>query len=173
MEHLGLSPQQLLNRPRPLAFIDLVYNGDTFGNLLALLRDEAGPELWPGLRERLRWVCILEHDNPTSPTWAPAESAWTTQVPGDAVRCVPISWELWRYLADDQPKTTVSHVARRWGSPAAALPPRWENRLSAAGLARSLFRLGERWRPQLAAELGQPPAPEPWLHALIGELRAS
>jgi hypothetical protein len=169
---LGLTPVEILQRRRPVAFVDLVHNGETFGNLVDVLRRWAGPAQWPGLTGRLRWVCLREHGHPTSRPWTPRESPWTILFSGGAVSCVEVESWFWRFLADRQPKTTDSHTPGRWGSPRSGRPSRHEERLQAARLARSVFRLGERWRARLAVELGRPPAPEPWLQGLLNELRS-
>src|SRR5436305_2233211 len=75
---LGLTPSGILRRRRPVAFVDLIYNGHTFGNLVEVLREWTSPTQWGRLAGRLRWACLLEHGNPTSRPWSPGESPWTT-----------------------------------------------------------------------------------------------
>jgi hypothetical protein len=168
---LGLLPSGILERRRPVAFVDLVYNGQTFGNLVEVLRGWASPALWAEVKGRLRWVCLLEQHNPTSRPWTPGESDWTALFPNESVSCVAVDSWFWRFLADRQPKTTDPYTPERWGNHRFARPSQRKERLQAARLARSIFRLGERRRALLASELGRPPVPEPWLQALIRELR--
>jgi hypothetical protein len=167
---LGLTPAAILER-RPVAFVDLVCTGETFGNLAEVLRGWASPAQWAEVRGRLRWACLLEGRDATSLPRAPGEPSWADQFPAEAVSCVAVDGWFWRFLADRQPKTTDSHTPGRWGDHRSARPPTGPERREAARSARSVFRLGERWRARLAAELGRPPAPGPWLQALIRELR--
>ncbi len=173
---LGLTPERLLVRPRPVALVDLVFNGWTFGNLLKLLRcwTETGGARgrWREVHGRLRFVCLVERGHRRYDPWARDESPWALDLPEESVRRVPIDTRLWRYLAEDQHKTTASYRPARWGAPEAHRPPDDPDRLAAARLARALYRYG-RWRRRaLAAELERPPRPERWTEALVRELRA-
>jgi hypothetical protein len=174
-ESLGLTPPQVVRRARPVAFVDLVFAGRTFGNLLKLLRHWSGGHLpyWRPVRERLRFLCIVERGHVAFDPWAPRDSAWTAQVSHDAVRTVSIDTKLWRYLADEQPKTTESFGVWAWTRRRAYRPPRAELRLRAARTAGQLRRWGGWRRRELAEALQRPPRPEPWRQRLIDELWAS
>jgi len=172
-DELGLTPEGLVARPRPVAFVDTVFRGRTFGNLLKLLRHWVGgrPALWPAVRERLRWVAIVERGHPRYAPWDPGGCRWTRPFAPERLQRVFVDWRTWRYLAEDQPKTTPSHPPAAWGSARARRPPTEPERLQAARLARALFRHGRWQRRHFAAELERGPAPEPWLTDLIGQLR--
>lgn len=173
LEHLRLAPPQILARERPIAFVDLVFHGETFRNLLDLVRTEGTAEQWAAIRERIRWVCLVARDWTGKGPWAPNEAAWTSEVPATSIRCIPLPDDLWYYLANEQPKTTDSHEFPSWGAPESGRPPVFRVRAAAARTAHSLFRLGETSRARLAVELGRPPAPAPWIATLIRELRST
>lgn len=171
---LGLTPPQLLERPRPVAVVDMVHSGRTFGNLLKVLRRWCEqPGAWPDVLDRLRWVCIVERGHPDWEPWEPSHSPWTRAFRADRVRRVFIDWRSWRYFAEDQPKSTAAHTPERWGSAEARQPSQDEDRIRAARLARSLFYLGRCSRRRIADALERPPAPERWLEGVIREIRVS
>jgi hypothetical protein len=169
-ERLRLTPGCILQRERPVAFVDLVYEGKTFGNLLGLLHTWTGPERWPEVLERLRWVCLVADDSKV-PAWKPESSPWTGQLAPDSIRRVQLDLGLWAYLANEQPKTTDRYPANRWGSASSRRPSEDPDRVRAARLARTLFRLGERRRPRLAVALCRSAERPAWLGQLIRELR--
>jgi hypothetical protein len=172
-DRLGLTPEQILNRNRPVAFVDLVFSGATFGALVKVLRHWTGgePGRWAAVRERLRWVALVERDHYRWDPWTADDSPWTCQFPAHRVHTVSLASGIWRYLADDQPKTTASHTERCWGVPATGEPPSCETRLAAARLGRSLYRFGHWSRRSLAEHLGRPPSrPASWRKGLIDEL---
>jgi len=154
-ESLGLTPPQLLERPRPVAFVDLVFAGRTFGNLLRLLRFWSGGDLrrWGPVRDRLILVCIVERGHSRFEPWEPGHSPWTGEVAEGALRRVPLDTKTWRYWADRQPKTTDSFPPDRWDDPEQGEPPTERERLQAARFARSLYRLGGWSRRRLATSL--------------------
>lgn len=172
---LRLTPPQLLLRTRPVAFVDLVFGGRTFGNLQKVLRHWSGgePWRWEPVRERLRWVCLVEHGSTRYAPWGPRCSRWARDVPPDHLRRVRVDWRVWRHLADEQPKTTPPHDADAWGEPHATRPPEDEVRLRAARLGWALHQQGRAWRPRVASELEEVRDPQPWLTGLIRELRAT
>ncbi len=171
-ESLELTPSQILARSRPVAFADLVYSGHTFRILSALLRfwldDEAR---WPRLRERLRWVCVVAHDEPNRERWRPENHAWTAPLRQFQFRSLRIPWKLWRYLGEEQLKTTESYGPIDWGYEGARWAPMDAEHLEAARMARSFYRLGQRWRRRLAGELEKPVMPSLALDVLVRELR--
>jgi len=174
-ESMRLTPPQLLRRTRPVAFVDLVFAGRTYGNLLKLLRYWSGGHLpgWRPVREQHRFVCLVERGHHAYAPWGPRHSAWARSLLPGQVRTVSIDTKFWRYLADDQPKTTPSFHSGAWAEPSSYRPPTEPLRLSAARLAGLLRRLGGWRRRELAQALQRPPRPEPWRAELIRELWAS
>jgi hypothetical protein len=167
---VNLAPRQILDRPRPVAFTDLVCSGETFRNLVDALRLFSGaPRVWSAVRERLRWVCLVSTE-PGYSGWEPDDSRWTQEFPASSVRRVRLDRDFWHYLGDTQTKTTDRWSEERWATPGA--PPDLEGfRFEAIRLARAIYRLGECWREPLAARLDE--HVDEWLGPLVRELRTS
>jgi len=172
LEALALSPARILDRPRPVAFVDLVWSGTTFGNLTKVLRFDMGrePRRWHEVRERLRWICLVPLESDFTP-WRPEDSRWTREFASEHVRRLLVDARFWHYLGDEQEKTTASYTAAAWGSERRESSLE-EERFSAVRMARAVFRLGECWRLRLAAELERAGPPEPWLLELARALRS-
>jgi hypothetical protein len=173
----GLAPEQLLQRPQPVTFVDLVATGETFGHLATLLLDWAQEsQLDPAaIRRKLRFVGIT-HRSETSPkTWRwQQHAAWTTQFSARQIKNVSIPPELWDYLGNEQPKVTPSNPPWRWGTAALTSPVRDPAHLAALNLAVFLYDRGNASseRRTFADCLAQTPAMrERWFRALITDLR--
>jgi hypothetical protein len=168
-----LTPQQVLERPRPVVFADVVDRGSTFDGLSRLLRLWSGsPAVWQGVRKRLAWVAVLSETPPDHDThWNLSRSQWTAEFDPAQVRRVFVNTRLWRYLADRQLKTTESYTPQRWGEPSVGRAPDGSWFLEAARAARELYRQGEKSRHRIAALLDEPPQPIPPIASLARELR--
>jgi hypothetical protein len=168
-----LTPRHILERPRPVAFVDVVDGGATFATLSRLLRFwSGGPAAWQEVRERLTWVAVLSENPPDGGAhWHPSRSRGAEELDPAHVRRVFLNTQLWCYLADHQPKTTASYTPERWGDPSAGRAPDRPGFLSAARGARALYRQGEQSRLRIAALLDEPPRPVPSIASLARELR--
>jgi hypothetical protein len=168
-----LTPRQIVERPRPIAFVDVVDQGRTFESLSRQLRfwsHESG--VWQEVRERLAWVAVLSRQPPDHGShWHPSRSQWTGELKPAQVQRVFLSTGLWCYLADRQEKTTESYTPERWGGPLAGRAPEGSWLLDAARGARELYRQGEKSRRQIAALLDEAPQPPPPIANLARELR--
>lgn len=167
-----LTPPQILERERPVVFVDLVFHGSTFDNLSRLLQFWSGaPAVWRQLRRHLRWVAIVGENPPDDTAWQSSDSRWTNDFDRAQVQTVLLDFELWCYLANEQFKTTSPHTAQRWRNPASGRPPKDSWFLYAARGARELYRCGERSRNRLAALLDEAPRPDESIATLARELR--
>jgi hypothetical protein len=68
---LGLTPDQLPQRTRPVVFIDLVAQGQTLGNLIGLLHQwcREANVAWDPAMKRIRIVGITEQAKTSPKTW--------------------------------------------------------------------------------------------------------
>ena len=175
VESLRLTPPQILARDRPVAFVDLVFGGRTFGNVLKLLRFWSRGQLssWRPVRDRLRFVCLVERGHRAYEPWSPRMSAWTTTLRPEQLRLLSLDTRLWRYLADHQPKTTPSFDSDAWVEGSAYRPPTEPERRRAARTAVQLRRWGGWRRRALAEALERSPGAERWRSRLVAELRES
>ena len=151
---VGLDPDSLARRRRPVAFADLVCNGETFANLIRLLHrwsTERNAD-WPAVRRKLRFVAIVETPSDRGRPWQKRQHEAIALLDRGAVRTIAVPRRLWRYLGDDQPKVAASYAPHRWGDPDAARPPRAERHYHALRLALQLFHTGES-RPERLAFL--------------------
>src|SRR5581483_2782972 len=100
-----------------VAFVDLVCEGRTFGNIAKLLRlwTEQERLSWNAVRARVAWVCVVQKGAPDEAMWEPRTSRWTREVPRERIRCLSLDWKLWRYFGEEQPKRSDSLRPGDWG----------------------------------------------------------
>jgi len=177
MAALGLTPAQLAHRQRPLALVDLVAGGHTFGNITHMLlqwaREVGADERL--VRRNLRFVGITSRKKTDPDTWRWQQHvSWAREFRTRAIKNVSIPFDLWAYLIDDQPKVAKSNPPWRWDSEDALQPPREPEHLEALRMALQLYELGATagLRRHFAALLsGEPGMRERWFRALVLELR--
>ena len=174
---LGLSPGEIAASERPVAFIDLVLEGLTFGNLVGLLDHwtrREGVDL-AAVRRRMRVIGITPRRKNSPNTWR-----WYQQVPWvqgfarSTLRSVSVSGELWTYLGDYQDKVARWNPPAQWGSELALTPPREKERIEALRLALAIHERGRERdeRERFAAALAAcPEMRNAWLRRLVLELR--
>lgn len=178
LRHLGLHPEGIATAGHPVAFIDLVFSGSTFGSLTSFLYTwsrEIGFD-WRAVRRRIRLIGITERTKTSPKTWRwQQHAAWLDLLDHGAVKNVSIPYRLWNYLGNTQQKVTLSYTPGRWGDPAASRPSYSEDQLRALRLAYTLFELGrlKAWRKRFAARLAREKAmEEAWCRAMVRELRS-
>lgn len=173
----GLHPAAIASAPRPIAFVDLVWKGRTFGHLSAFLsrwaRDE-GVDVNAVCR-RLRWVGIAVRGKNSPNAWRWFQQlAWAAEYSRSALRGVSVSYGLWTYLGDDQVKTMPSNTVARWGTADLAHPIHDTERLQALQEAFRIHHAARQpdERERFAAELiARPEMREAWLRSLVVALR--
>jgi hypothetical protein len=174
---LGLHPAAIAAAPRPIAFVDLVSSGGTFGKLSAFLlswaRDE-GVDV-NAVRRRLRWIGITIREKNSPNTWRWFQRVdWAKDYPRGALRGVSVDWWFWSWLGNHQSKTMRSNGYEHWGTENLAGPEHAPERLEALRVAYKIHEKartrGERER--FVAELVQrQEMREPWLRSLVVALR--
>jgi hypothetical protein len=176
-EHLELSPKLLVARPRPVALVDFVAKGRTFGILLDLLhrfslRD--GVE-WRAVARQVRLIGLTERTKTSPNTWRWQQHAeWVGTLRPRSIKNVAVDERLWTYLAEEQPKITHGYPAPWWGEPSYNEPPRHDDARTALAFAVHLFDLGRERNTRLdfARELArQPQMTESWLRSLVLEIK--
>jgi hypothetical protein len=173
----GLAPRALARRPRPVAFVDLVYVGRTYENLFRQLRDwvSSEPASWDAVRARLRFIGITEREKTSPHTWRWQQHAdWTAELPRHSVTSVSIRPAVWRLLGNRQEKIEPSFHHGRWDDPAVTVPRRDDGARTALAEAVALVEAGRsrEVRRGLARVLtGEPAISRRWLRALATELR--
>ncbi len=172
----GLAPAELM-RGRPTVFVDLVYQGSTFGNLYAVLREWVDDERaqWDVIRRQLHFVGITWRGKTSPNTWRwQQNAAWTTQFPAAAIRNVSLGGGVWDYFGNAQAKTAQSFRRTRWNDPEVADPPRDEkSRHALAEAVRLVERAGTpEIRRRIADRVArEPTAAERWSRELQRDLR--
>lgn len=153
LSYLELSPQALLKRERPAAFVDLIAYGETLGNLVKLLHrwsKETGVE-WEAVRRKLRLVGITRQSKPSPKAWRWWQHAeWLPILERRHIKNLAIPNEFWLYMGNYQPKVTESHVPPRWAREDLVGPDRNELHIQALRLAVRLFDLGRTRERRLA-----------------------
>jgi hypothetical protein len=174
--YLGLQPEALARRQRPVALVDLVATGGTFKNLITLLHEwaEETDADWPAAQRKIRIVGITQREKQGPHVWRWQQHAnWLGLLARGAVKNVSVPWAFWSYLGNYQAKVTDPYTPWRWTSDEATLPSYTEEHLKALRLAVRLFdegRAKER-RATFARALAQEPAmTQPWFRSLVREL---
>ena len=174
----GLAPAVLARTVRPVAICDLVHAGRTFADLYLLLRAwvEDEDEPWSVVRRKLRFVGIVRRGKTSPKTWRWHQAAsWTRELPPKAVVNVSLEPWVWSYLGDHQPKLTASFTRARWAKHDLA-PDRSEATRRALHEAERLttYARSRQGRADLVRHLVREPSiRDPWLRALVGELRGT
>ncbi|HEY1015285.1 MAG TPA: hypothetical protein VGE07_21445 [Herpetosiphonaceae bacterium] len=173
----GLSPQALLASPNPIALVDVVDVGGTFGSLVTLLRDWTVEERlsWRDASRKLRLVGLVFRGKPSPKAWRWQQHAtWLDLLPSGACKNLSLHGYLWRYLAVVGCKTTPPYGPDRWDGDEAASPNRHADHLRGLAEARWLYERGasREQRLLLAEDMARLPAMRrAWFRSLAGELR--
>jgi len=176
----GLTPAALARARHQIALCDLVWAGRTsaffFGALRAWADDEREP--WSVIRRKLRFVGIVKQAKSSPNTWRWNQAAtWTEQLPHSQVSSVVVPIPVWSYLGDQQTKLTRPFTRHRWFDvEGAEQRERTEPTRRALAEAESWVRY--LWSLQakhaFIKELTeQREVREPWLRALMSELRGT
>jgi hypothetical protein len=179
---LGLEPARLARSRVPVTISDLVWQARTFGFFYRALHDWAldEGEPWSVIRRKLWFLGIVQQRKTSPNTWRWAQderSAWTREMPHAAVRNVPIAPHVWGYLGNSQAKLTASFTHQFWDDrEQAAQRDRSERTRHALYETRDLvaFAGSAEGRELFLRQLVRDRAMrEPWLRALVGELRGT
>jgi hypothetical protein len=177
LQHLGLHPEGIATRARPVAFIDLVLTGDTFGRLITFLRNWSNSIEydWNAVKRRIRLIGITERTKTSPKTWRWQQKAsWISLLESRSVKNISVPYALWDYLGNYQYKVSHSYAPFRWGAPEASLPSYSGSQLKALRLAYELFELGrtkdqrERFVSLLVKETAMKAE---WFRMLVQEIR--
>jgi len=178
LQSLGLHPEAIATKSRPVAFIDLVASGDTFGRLVTFLfnwSNEIGYD-WNAVKRRIRIIGITKRTKTSPNTWRwQQHSDWVSLLGSQAIKNISISRDLWSYLGDYQQKVSQSYTPSRWGDSALASPSYTIEQLRELRLAFDLFELGrtqkkgEEFISLLTAESAMKYG---WFRNLVAELRS-
>jgi len=175
---LALDPGAVVTAAHPIAFVDLICGGETFGKLLDLVFSWAAADGVDAraLRRRLRIVGITERFVRPGRQSGWKELEWARPFRRGALRGVAIPQWFWSYLGDSEAKASRCNPPERWGDPEMAHPPREDRHLDGLRRALALHETGRTRaeRDALAAALSDQPAiREVWCRVLAAELRAA
>jgi hypothetical protein len=174
---LGLTPREIATAPLPVAMVDLVGTGLTFGSLSASLATWAREERVDvqAVRRRMRFVGITVRTKNSPNTWRWFQRvAWAGDYPRGALRGVSIPGWFWGYLADYQEKMMPSNASWAWGTEALMRPQHHAEAFAALRLAHRLHehaRTRDERRRFVAELVARDEMREPWLRALVGRVR--
>jgi hypothetical protein len=172
----GITPQTLARSHRPVALVDLVADGGTFGNIYRVLRDWVDDERapWPVIRRKLHFVGVTSRAETSPKAFRWQENAdWPSQLPARAVINVSLDVRWWAYFGNNQVKLTRSYHPSRWT--AETLPGRRHDDATRAALAEAValvqFGREKQTRVTLARTMAAEPAyAESWLRTLVRQL---
>lgn len=168
-EH-GITPQALARGA--VTFVDVVFRGNTFGELFSLLDNWIVDtrEPWDVIRRQLRFVGVTVQGKTSPNTWRWQQHAdWTARLPARAVQNVSLHYCVWTYFGDHQTKLTRSFRPTTWYADAEG-PDRGDKTRLALAEAVALVRYGrgrDGRRALARAVAGEPALSETWLRTLV------
>jgi hypothetical protein len=142
LTYLKLDPVSLLNRARPVVFVDAVCSGGTFGNLITLLRNwcEKSGIKWRRVQKKLRLIGIANREQSYPKSWRWQEEI--KAVAGLKVKNITVSKTFWDYIGNNQGKISQSYPPDSWGKEEVLIPGRGDTRLRALREAFAIFQRG-------------------------------
>ncbi len=143
---LGLSPDQIVQAPRQVCFVDLVYAGGTYELLFEFLKNWCAEEKsdFSALKRKIKFLGITERTKNSPNTWRWQQHAdWVKDNPEIEVKNISISRLLWGYLGDYQEKVENSNHPKKWGDNEMLLPPRGQENFRALRLAYDVYLYGK------------------------------
>jgi len=174
---VGLNPEALVARERPIAFVDIVSSGGTLGNFIGLIYSwckEIGFD-WSEVQRKIRIVGLTEQTKTSPKTWRWQQHAeWVEILAPRAIKNVSVPEVLFDFLGAGQPKTTISYRTMGWGMEWLPAPIHDRERLRAIRVAVSLFDdgKGRGQRLSFAAELSKQRAIRyRWFRSLMLEVK--
>lgn len=143
-EHLasvGLEPYALARRKRPIALVDVVFEGRSFTTLHRHLADwiEESREPWAVIRRKLRYVGVTRRRDSSPNTWRwqqDPDNDWVRTLPAAHVTDVSLNRRVWSYLANEQPKVNSSFPHWNWFDEESTVTPRHHRVAGALAEAR-------------------------------------
>jgi hypothetical protein len=176
---LRLSPAEIASAPRPVALVDVVNRGSTFGSLaqsLATWARREGVDV-NAVRRRLRFVGMTVRTKNSPNTWRWFQrTGWTADFPRSALRGVSIPGWFWGYLGNYQEKMMPSNDWTRWGTDDLMHPVHEPEAFNALRVALRIHEHARTRaeRERFAAELtAREEMREPWLRSLVVAIRRS
>lgn len=179
-EHLaivGLDAPDLVRRERPIALVDVVATGATFGHVVEIIlahADELGVDT-NAVKRRIRFIGLTwrTHTSPKTIRWH-QHAEWLTAFPKNAAKNVSIPGRLWDYIGNRQPKAALWNPPWRWGHPAMLEPLHDESHVQALSFALRIYDAATSADERDKAVRLLSTSPEmkyAWLRALVLELR--
>lgn len=173
----GITPHLLARGRGPTVFVDIVSWGRTYAGLYQALRrwidDEREP--WDVIRRRVRFTGLICRTKSSPNAWRWQQHAdWTADLPARAVNNVSVDFPMFRYFADNQKKLTRSFTPWFWGQAEPFQPLHSDDARKALAEAVAVVEAGrtKSTRDTFVRHLTAEPAiAEPWLRALITQLR--
>jgi hypothetical protein len=172
-----LDPSAIASRAKAVTFIDVVFSGSTFGDLVGYLRlwNKQHQGDWNAVQRRLRFVGLTKRGKTSPKTWRwHQHQDWLALVPDATVKNVSVPEWAWEMMGGELPKLTPSHTIHRWTLLRGGGAPRHPELLAAVQLARWLYELGrsrEERRALAAVIAKQRDMRDPWLRTIVLQLR--
>ncbi len=177
LEACALSPRQILARRGPTMFVDLVYEGGTFGVLASYLLTWAKQE-HISLKEfqpKLHFLGLTwqTHTSPNTIRWQ-QHADWVSRLDIRTIENISIPGRFWDYLGNWQLKVSKTNRSTDWDQEQILEPPRQETHYKALRRAFDLYSLGQQERRSFTRILAKEAAVEySWFRSLISELKGT
>lgn len=172
---LGLHPAGIVASSHGVCFVDLVYEGGTFGHLFTFLCDWAAETGLDAnhLVDNTSFVGVTIRTKTSPNTWRWQQQVdWVKRYNITQIKNVSLPYRSWSELGDTQAKVTPSNHQKRWAADSMIGPNRSEATIGALQLAHGLYRAGTEQQREFARLLNQTEAVKlPWFRELMAELR--
>jgi hypothetical protein len=144
-----IAPSDIIAGEKKVAFVDLVYTGETFGNLSQILLDWAKEQRIdvPSFKRKVRFIGLTIRQKTSPNTWRWNQNVeWIREYKDNTAKNVSISTRFWKYLGNTQDKASISNTPWRWGTQEMTFPPREETHINGLNIAYDAFLFGQNSR---------------------------
>lgn len=168
-----LDPHTIAAADKTIRFIDFVSRGQTFGELVRLLKDFTEREKadWNAVRRRIGFVGLTWQTHTSPKTWRWWQhQVWLGMLDRPRIKNISVPGSFWGYAANNNEKVTRSHQIWMWNAEEATEALRADWHMRALRLAAEIHESGRDVKERtrfVQAITALPEMRDPWLRSLV------